>query len=222
MLISESDFEPAAKHPRMDRDSQTPESDPTSELSFSGSSTSAVKNKNYKHNMGYKPEYKRAHWWVRYDETPGIEGMFCTVCEKGADIPKGNRVHQSWIRAPFKTWKKATEKLQEHEQSQTHQDATVKAEMAKEAERRGSVLEQQILTARKQEEAEKARNRRVLKKLFKCVYFLVRHKIAHTTTFAPLLDLLIECDDPDLKQFFEQDARKNAQYRSTTATSELI
>ena len=54
----------------------------------------------------------------------------------------------------------------------------------------------------------------------KFVYFLVKYKIAHTTVFAPLVDLLIG-DDPDLKQFFEQDARKNAQYRSTTAISEL-
>ena len=62
----------------------------------------------------------------------------------------------------------------------------------------------------------------MLKKLCKCVYFLVKHKIAHTTLFVPLVDLLIECDDQDLKRFFEQEARKNAQYRSTTAVSELI
>ena len=35
------------------------------------------------------------------------------------------------------------------------------------------VLERQISTARRQEEEEKAKNRIVLKKLFKCVYFLV-------------------------------------------------
>ena len=157
--------------------------------------------------MGYKPEYKRAHWWVRYDDSPGVEGMFCSVCEKWASMPKGNRVHQTWIKAPFKTWKKATEKLREHGELQTHQDALVKAEMAKEAERRGSVLEQQISMAKKQQAAEKAR---VLTKLFKCVYFLVKHKIAHTTTFASLLDLLIDCGYQELKQFFEQEARKNA------------
>ena len=228
-LLSESDtdstdFQQRTKYPRTENDSVAAESDFTSELPVSESSTSqsAMKNKQYKQNMGYKPEYKRTHWWVRYDESPGIEGIFCSVCEKWADIPKGNRVHQTWIKAPFKTWRKATEKLREHEQSQTHQDAIVKAEMAKEAERRGSVLEQQISTARRQEEAEKARNRLVLKKILKCTYFLVKHKIAHTTTFAPLVDLLIDCDDQDLKHFFEQDARKNAQYRSTTAISELI
>ena len=161
-----TDSEPVIKHPRID--THDTESASTSELPFSGSSTSAVKNKKYKQNMGYKPEYKRAHWWIRYDETPGSEGMFCSVCEKWADTPKGNRVHQTWIKAPFKTWKKAPEKLREHEQSQTHQDALVKAEMAKEAEKRRSVLEQQICTARRQE-AEKARNKMVLKKLFKCL-----------------------------------------------------
>ena len=85
--------------------------------------------------------------------------------------------------------------------------------MAKEADRHGT-----ILTARRQQEAEKARNRVVLKKLCKCVYFLVKHKIAHTTMFIPLVDLLIECDDQDLKQ----EARTNAQYQSTSAVSELI
>ena len=74
----------------------------------------------------------------------------------------------------------------EHGPSQTHQDALVKAEMDKEAERRGSVLEQQISEDNK--EAEKAKNRVMLKKLFKCVYFLVKHKIAHTTFTSLLID----------------------------------
>lgn len=69
-----------------------------------------MKNKQYKQNLGYKPEYKRTHGWVRYDDSPGVEGMFCSVCEKW----KGNCVHQTWIKATFKTWKKATEKLREH------------------------------------------------------------------------------------------------------------
>jgi hypothetical protein len=79
--LSESDqVQTLSKHPRIDSDCRTAESDfTTSELlSLSqGSSTSALKNKKYKQNMGYKPEYKRAHWWVRYDEAPGTEGMFC-------------------------------------------------------------------------------------------------------------------------------------------------
>ena len=96
--IQNTDLEPATKHPRMDRDSHTTESDSTSELSFS---TSGMKNKKYKQNMGYKPEYKRAHWWVRYDESPGIEGMFCSICEKWGDIAKGNISHNLRIRLTY-------------------------------------------------------------------------------------------------------------------------
>ena len=66
------------------------------------------------------------------------------MCQKWEEVSKGNHVHQTWIKAPFKNWKKATEKLREHEQSQGHQNTIVKAEMAKAAERPGSVLEQQI------------------------------------------------------------------------------
>ena len=95
-----TDSEPGTKHPRVDAD-MTESASTTSELTFCASSASAMKNKKYKQNMGYRPEYKRAHWWVRYDDSPGIEGMFCSVCAKWADIPKGNRVHQSWIKTPF-------------------------------------------------------------------------------------------------------------------------
>ena len=111
-LSESTDVEPVCKHPRIDSESEcrTTESDSTTssgELSLRHeSSTSALKNKKYKQNMGYKPEYKRAHWWVRYDESPGTEGMFCSVCEKWADIPKGNRVHQTWIKAPSKHGRK--------------------------------------------------------------------------------------------------------------------
>ena len=48
-----TDYEPVIKHPRID--THDTESAYTSELFFSGSSTSAVK---YQQNMGYKPECK--------------------------------------------------------------------------------------------------------------------------------------------------------------------
>ena len=41
----------------MDSDNHT-ETDSSSELSFSSSLTTAMKNKQYKQNMSYRPEYK--------------------------------------------------------------------------------------------------------------------------------------------------------------------
>ena len=157
---------------------------------------------NYNLNLGYRPEYKKAHWWVRYDDQPDVEGMFCSVCESGVRHLREIMCMEAWVRAAFNTWKKATEKLHEHEKSEGHKNALFKSEMVIAADKNGSVLTQQIVSARRQADAEKARNRLVLKKLLKCAYFLIKYKAAHTTTFVPLADLLIVCDDSGLKLFF--------------------
>ena len=52
-------------------------------------------------------------------------------------------MHQTWIKAPFKNWKNATEILCDHEQSQCHRNAIFTAEMANAADRHGNVLERQ-------------------------------------------------------------------------------
>ena len=79
-LSESTDGEPVCKHPSIDSESEcrTTESDSTTssgELSLRHeSSTSALKNKIYKQNMGYKPEYKRAHWWDRnYESMNSLE-----------------------------------------------------------------------------------------------------------------------------------------------------
>ena len=50
-------------------------------------------------------EYRKAHWWVSYDEQPGVVGMFDSVCERWPELSKGNCVHLVGIKASFKTWK---------------------------------------------------------------------------------------------------------------------
>ena len=59
----------------------------------------------------YRPEYKKTYWWVKYGEQPGIICMFYSVCEKWAEISKGNCVHKMWMKIFFKTWKKSFEKI---------------------------------------------------------------------------------------------------------------
>ena len=36
-----------------------------------------------------------AHCWVRCDDQPGVEGMYCSECEKWAEISKGI---QTWVK----------------------------------------------------------------------------------------------------------------------------
>ena len=62
----------------------------------------------YKEKLSNRPECK--NWWVGYDEQPGVQAMFCSVCEKWAEISKGNHVHQMWIKDLLKNSKQSTEK----------------------------------------------------------------------------------------------------------------
>ena len=43
----------------------------------------------YKTEVVYRPEYKTAHWWVGYDEQPGVEGLISSMFDKCAEILKG-------------------------------------------------------------------------------------------------------------------------------------
>ena len=65
----------------------------------------------------YKPEYMKAHWWVKYDEQPLLLKACLFVYEKWAKIVKGNYVHQIWIKIPLKTLKKDIKKFHNYENS---------------------------------------------------------------------------------------------------------
>lgn len=60
-----------------------------------------------------------------------------------------------------------------------------------------------------------------MKKLIRSLYFLVKHHIAHTTTFEDLLTLQIENGDVKLESHREKCA-KNATYESYSTIVELL
>ena len=70
-------------------------------------------------------------------------------------------------------------------------------------------------------EVEKRRNRELLKKLIRSLYFLVQHRIPHTTTFNDLITLQIENGDKQL-QNHRDTSPDNATYLSKVTTSELL
>lgn len=76
------------------------------------------------------------------------------------------------------------------------------------AEKRGDVIAL-IVTA---SEEEKKENRKMIKKLIRSLYFLVKHHIPHTTTFEGLVTLQIENGDITFKGHRETYSR-NATYK---------
>ena len=52
---------------------------------------------------------------------------------------------------------------------------------------------------------------------------LAKNRVAHTTNFAELVELVIACGGADnLQRFVHDEMRRNAKYMSTTATTDFI
>ena len=93
--------------------------------------------------------------------------------------------------------------------------------MAEQAANVGNVLDLQLAASAKQAEELRQRNRSILLKLLRSVYFLAKSRIPHTTTFEELVQLQIANGDDLLKQHVEQGA-SNAQYTSKFSSVSLI
>ena len=194
--IEEHDITTAAKRPRI--------------------ATSASKNekmRQYKQNMKYSPDWKAKWNWILYDQLQ--DGMFCSYCKKYGKPPVGT--HGAWVTRPISNWAKATQLLAKHEKSEWHL-ASVEAHTLSEMSRKsGDVVEMMIIAS----EEEKKRNRELMKKLIRSLYFLVRNRIPHTTTFENLITLQIDNGNQELREH-KLTCPSNATYLSKVTTAELL
>ena len=83
----------------------------------------------------------------------------------------------------------ATELLTQHSGSKYHQDSSITARMAKHVEQQ-NVIEIQYAGAAKQAEEQKKKNREIILKLTRSIYFLAKNRILHSTTYKELIELL--------------------------------
>lgn len=85
------------------------------------------------------------------------------------------------------------------------------ASMAQQAERGKSIFELECSAAAKEAACRAERNREILLKLLRSIYFLAKNKIAHTTVYPDLLALQVANGDRLLEEHITQGA-SNAQY----------
>lgn len=147
-------------------------------------STSSVteKMRNYKKNLKFNPKWTEDWPWIDYQPA---HGMFCATCKTYGKPPSCAR--GAWVSKPINNWAKATELLRQHEGSDWHLASVEAQALASVACRTGDVVERLIAAS----EEEKRKNRAFLKKLVRSLYFLVKHRIAHTTTFEDLIQLIM-------------------------------
>ena len=93
--------------------------------------------------------------------------------------------------------------------------------MSEQAANHQNVLQMQCFAAAKESEEKRIRNREILLKLIRSVYFLAKNHIPHTTTYGNLVELLIANGDELLKHHTEEGGR-NAQYTSSFSATNII
>lgn len=64
----------------------------------------------------YNKQWELTFPWLEFDEN--LQGAFCKVCKKNGRSLQ--RIGGAWISKPFCNWKKATQKMRAHSQSETH------------------------------------------------------------------------------------------------------
>ena len=144
--------------------------------------------------------------------------MFCRLCQKSGTAPATAR--GVWTTRGIKDWNHATELLKLHSQSKWHRDSVVFARMAEQAESQ-SVLQLHCSAAAKEAEERRARNRAVLLKLLRSVYFLAKNRLPLTSTYSQLVELQVANGDALLQQHLDQGPR-NAQYTSKFSAVMLL
>ena len=161
----------------------------------------------------YLKRWESDFHWLEYDED--LQGVFCKHCKKWGKL--NPKLGGTWITKPFSNWNKAIAKMKEHAESEGHILACQTETAGASALREGSVLQQM----HQLEGSERLKNRLVTKSLLRCTHFLARKRIAHTTNFGDLVDLVVTYGSEDLKQFIDK-AGENAQCTSKDAVVDFV
>lgn len=110
--------------------------------------------------------------------------------------------------------------LKNHHDSKWHRDGAIAARMTEQANHGGTVLDMHLATSAKQAEEERLRNRSILLKLLRSVYYMAKHRQPHTTSFPDLVLLQILNGDKLLEQHSE--GPSNAQYTSKFSATSML
>lgn len=164
--------------------------------------------------MFHQPKYEQTYNWLYYSHNPDNKGFMCKFCE----IVLCDKTPFSGVAVDLGTH--PTRKLDKHEQSSKH-----KTSMARLSSSgcKYNVYKQIMKNAEEQQLDMKEKNRNFIKKLFKCMYFLVKNKFATTDNFEKFVRFVADLGVDDLLDHLQKgDASRRATYLSSTTVTELI
>ncbi|XP_078000900.1 zinc finger protein 862-like [Glandiceps talaboti] len=152
---------------------------------------------------GWYPQWAEKYKWLYYEEG---EGMFCKVCMKyQRSKPCG-----AWVKSGSTSYRE--DKIRQHENSTHHRVAVEMDASRKLTEKDGGITDaiQRVVTLEME----------ALIGALRCVYFLMKRELPHTTNLVPLLDLVksLGCSYLDCLQSTE----RNHSYTSERTIQEMV
>ena len=158
--------------------------------------------------------WERRYPWAYHSSFKG--GWICKVCEEysttgGPHWKTVARVHDEH----------PSEMFNGHVNSNEHQQALHNKSLRKAMLAKGSVKAQITSGAENSAIEVRERNRRVIMKLIKTVYFMAQKKWAVKNNFKDVVEFVKDLGDANLEKHF-RDMGKNATYLSTTSVDEFV
>ena len=158
---------------------------------------------------GIDPKWHEDFPWIL--PTDDRDGMLCSVCRKHARRPRKSFVGKAvWNDVPCRTITRQA--LVKHGQSESHIDA-LKLEAALSSSRVDGGIDMAF-------ERVASAERKAMLGALRCMYFLTKREIPHTTNFRPLCELAKALGAEYLQDL--QHGGANAQYTSERFKQELV
>lgn len=157
-------------------------------------------------------------WESRYPfvmYTAKGKGWLCKVC---TEYGEGS---DHWITQAIKLNQHPTRTFDKHADSEKHKAAIRKKHEIKRMLVKGRVYKQMCDGERKQMMSTKERNRRVIKKMLKTSYFVVKKKWALRENFSDIIDFIKDIGDEDITKHLN-DCSTRATYTSKTSAEEFV
>ena len=157
-----------------------------------------------KHRVsGFNPAWKKDFKWLESSTVDGKTGMRCKLCAKHGKSPRNGK--GSWTTNPCFSLRR--DKILKHESSAMHKAALVAAAEAS----CGDI-------PRKFKDAETVEMQAAVG-CCKCIYWLCKHEISHTTTYPHLLSL---AESLGCRYFEALRVGRNAKYTSPQIVGEFL
>ena len=154
---------------------------------------------------GFDGSWHKKYPWLLYNSEE--QSMYCQLCIKYKKLPRNGS--GKWVTVGTTTFRQ--DKLVKHEHSSMHKDAEHCRREEAHACASGGIRAALEVTV--------SQERRAVIGALKCLYFLAKNELPHTTNFSSLLDLAISLGYDYMKELCHGG---NASYRSEQTMAEFL